>query len=57
MKAAMSFKKRRHTFNSLREAAKNIVGHKDADITPDRYAGTSGLDDKLTVIQTIVYPI
>jgi hypothetical protein len=35
---------------------KNIVGHKDKDITSGRYAGVSGLADKLLVIETISYP-
>ena len=34
----------------------NIVGHKDKNITSGRYAGVSGLQDKLTVIETISYP-
>jgi integrase len=36
---------------------KNIVGHKDKDITSGRYAGVSGLADKLLVIETIGYPV
>jgi len=40
----------------LLSVIKNIVGHHDADITSGRYAGVSGLADKLRVMETITYP-
>jgi integrase len=39
----------------LLSIVKNIIGHKDTDITSGRYAGVSGLATKLAVLETIAY--